>query len=172
MKPKKVERKIVPKKDVIVEPKKDTPVPETAKEESKEPEVAGGQVGGVAGGVAGGVVGGVVGGTVGGVVGGTLGGTGGVVPFGEGMTRPPPIQADEIQFTREAREAKVSGLMIVKCTIGLDGSLTDCRVIKGVPMMDQAVLAALARHKGPPVTLQGRPVTVSYTFNIRLKQPD
>jgi len=162
---------------VIVEPKKDQPKEEPKEEpRSAEPESngqAGGQVGGVAGGVAGGQVGGVVGGTVGGQVGGVLGGTGsGVVPFGEGMSRPSPIAGDEIQYTREAREARISGVMIVKCVIAVDGSLTNCRVIKGVPMMDQAVLAALARHRGTPVTFQGRPVSVDYTFTIRLKMPD
>ena len=56
--------------------------------------------------------------------------------------------------------------------VSVDGSLTNCRVIKGVPMMDQAVLGALARHRGTPVTFQGRPVSVDYTFTIRLKMPD
>ena len=88
------------------------------------------------------------------------------------MSRPSPIQPDEIQYTREAREARVAGVMIVKCVISVDGSLTNCRVIKGVPMMDQAVLGALARHRGTPVTFQGRPVSVDYTFTIRLKMPD
>ena len=171
-----MEKKIIPKKDVIVEPKKDQPKEEPKEETKAEPESngqAGGQVGGVVGGVAGGVVGGVVGGTVGGTVGGVLGGSGsGVVPFGEGMTRPSLPSADEIQYTREAREARISGVIIVKCTVTVDGSITNCRIIKGLPMMDQAVLAALARHRGTPVTFQGRPVPVEYTYTIRLKMPD
>jgi periplasmic protein TonB len=115
----------------------------------------------------------VVGGTVGGTLGGTLGGTGsGVVPFGEGMTRPSPISPEEFRYTREAMEAKVSGLMIVKCTVTTEGTLQDCKIIKGVPLMDQAVLAALAKHRGTPITFQGKPVSVSYTFNIRLKMPE
>ncbi len=120
------------------------------------------------------MVGGVVGGTPGGAVGGVVGGTGtsGVVPFGAGMTRPSPIGGDEIQYTREAREAHISGVMSVKCVIAADGSLTNCRVIKVVPMMDSAVLAALARHHGTPVMFQGHPVAVDYTFTIKLKMPD
>lgn len=170
----KVEKKIEKKPDTIVQSKKNEPIPDPPKEEKKaeKPEpagVEGGVVGGVAGGVVGGTVGGVQGGTVGGVVGGT--GTSGVVPFGAGMTRPSPIGADEIQYTREAREARVEGLMIVKCVITTEGTLQNCRVIKGLPMMDKPVLDALGRHRGSPVTFQGHPVSVDYTFNIRLKMP-
>ncbi len=95
-----------------------------------------------------------------------------VLPFGEGMTRPSSISADEIQFTREAREAKVSGTMIVRCLITTEGSLQNCRIMKSVPMMDQAVLSSLARHQGAPVMYQGHAVAVEYTYTIRLKSPD
>ncbi len=95
-----------------------------------------------------------------------------VLPFGEGMTRPSSIAADEIQFTREAREARVSGTMIVRCLITTEGSLQNCRIMKSVPMMDQAVLSSLAQHRGAPVMYQGRPVSVEYTYTIRLKSPD
>lgn len=95
-----------------------------------------------------------------------------VLPFGEGMTRPSSISADEIQFTREAREARVSGTMIVRCLITTEGALQSCRIMKSVPMMDQTVLASLAQHRGAPVMYQGHPVSVEYTYTIRLKSPD
>ncbi|HSO35617.1 MAG TPA: TonB family protein [Labilithrix sp.] len=95
-----------------------------------------------------------------------------ILPFGEGMTRPSAISPDEIQFTREAREARVSGTMIVRCLITTDGSLQNCRIMKSVPMMDQAVLSSLAQHRGAPVMYQGHPVSVEYTYTIRLKSPD
>jgi len=94
---------------------------------------------------------------------------GGVVPFGEGMTRPSAISGDEIQYTREAREAKASGVVIARCTIATDGSTHGCRIIKGVPLMDRAVLDALSRHRGTPAMQHGSPVAVEYTYTIRLK---
>jgi periplasmic protein TonB len=172
-KPKIEKPKLQPKKDTIVEAKKEEPIPEPPKTKTEDPPHTGGQEGGQQGGQVGGRVGGQIGGQVGGQVGGQLGGTGtGAVPFGEGMARPSPIGADEIQYTREAREAHVSGVMIVKCVITLEGTLTNCRVIKSVPLMDKPVLDALARHRGTPATFQGRPVSVDYTFTIRLKMPD
>ena len=173
----KVEKpKVQPKKDVVIEPKthEPTPEPETKPDDSSKGESAG-VAGGVQGGVAGGVVGGTVGGVVGGTIGGQLGGTGTgteVVPFGEGMTRPPPLDPDEIQYTNEARAARASGVMIVRCTIQKDGSVTNCRVLKSVPAMEQAVLTALQRHHTPPILFQGRPVSVDYTYTIRLKLPN
>ncbi|MDB4945500.1 MAG: serine/threonine protein kinase [Labilithrix sp.] len=95
-----------------------------------------------------------------------------ILPFGEGMSRPSSISPDEIQFTREAREARVSGTMIVRCLITTEGGLQNCRVIKSVPMMDAPVLSALSRHQGSPVMYQGKPVSVEYTYTIRLKSPD
>jgi protein TonB len=170
----KTEKKTIKKPDQIVQPKE---IPqEKPKEAEPEPEAEaeaepeeGGQEGGVIGGVAGGVVGGVVGGQVG----GTLGGTGPeVLPFGEGMSRPVGDPSNRPpQYTREALEARIEGLMLVKCTITLDGELKNCRVIKPLPHMDKAVLAALSKWKFAPVTFQGRPVAVDYVIPVRLIIP-
>lgn len=37
--------------------------------------------------------------------------------------------------------------------------------------MDDAIIAALYRHRTPPVTLDGRPLNVEYTYTIRPQQP-
>ncbi|HRE92087.1 MAG TPA: energy transducer TonB, partial [Myxococcota bacterium] len=126
------------------------------------------------GGQEGGKDGGVRGGKVGGVLGGKVGGTGSateVVPFGEGMTRPKRLSGDEPRYSREALEAGVEGTMIVKCVIEVDGRLENCRVIKSLPYMEKAVLEALDSHRYSPVTFQGRPARVDYTFTIRLVVP-
>jgi outer membrane biosynthesis protein TonB len=51
------------------------------------------------------------------------------------------------------------------------GSLAGCRIVKGIPHMDEAVLAALAASRYQPVTYQGRPVNVGYVFPIKLALP-
>jgi protein TonB len=51
------------------------------------------------------------------------------------------------------------------------GQVRDCRVIKGLPHMDETVMDALESRHYRPVTFQGRPVSVSYVFTIRLKLP-
>jgi TonB family protein len=87
------------------------------------------------------------------------------------MTRPTPISAVAPAYTREALEARVEGTVIAKCVVTASGALTGCRIVKGVPHMDQAVLSALAASRYQPATLQGKPVSVDYVFTMRLKLP-
>lgn len=171
----KTEKKKPKKPDQIVQPKevpKEAPPEveptEEPQEEATEEEVEGG----VEGGVAGGVVGGVIGGVIGGVVGGQLGGTGtDVLPFGAGMTRPEKISGPQPEYTREALEARVAGTMIVKCIVTVEGRVERCRIIKPLPHMERAVLDALTSSRYKPVTFQGRPVQVDYTFTLNFKLP-
>jgi TonB family protein len=93
------------------------------------------------------------------------------IPFGEGMKRPVPIAQPAPVYTREARAVKAEGVVSVRCTITVEGTLKDCRVVHGVPYMDAAVLEALARWKYTPVTFQGRAVSVYYPINLRLVAP-
>jgi serine/threonine-protein kinase len=94
-----------------------------------------------------------------------------VMRFEEGMTRPTPIAAVAPAYTREALEAKVEGTVIAKCVVTTSGALTGCRIVKGVPHMEQAVLNALSASKYAPATLQGKPVSVDYIFTMRLVLP-
>ena len=69
----------------------------------------------------------------------------------------------------EARAAEVEGIMLVKCTITTEGNVTNCQIIKPVPLMDQVTLKWLSTAKYTPVTFQGHPVAVSYVFTFRFK---
>jgi protein TonB len=139
---------------------------------AKDPGVVGGVQGGVVGGVVGGVIGGVQGGKPGGTIGGVLGGTGtAAVPFGLGMTRPQQIAGSQPEYTREAIAARVEGKVLVRCVITVQGAITDCKVIKGVPMLQEISLEALRRSRFTPVMYQGHPETVQYLFTFNFKLP-
>ncbi|KFA88257.1 energy transducer TonB [Archangium violaceum] len=170
--------RVEPKPDAKEEEAPVTAAPVTADPEGGTPEtvapeaLAHRQAGDVSGGVIGGVVGGVVGGLVGGVAGGQVGGTRTeVLPFGSGMTRPRKLSGPKPRYTREALAARVEGLMIVRCVITVEGRIEQCRVIRSLPYMEEAVLDALYAQRYQPVTSQGRPIPVEYTFNIRLSLP-
>ncbi|MBZ4370834.1 energy transducer TonB [Corallococcus sp. AS-1-6] len=94
-----------------------------------------------------------------------------VLPFQGGMTPPRMLSGSQFSYTREAALAGVEGMVIAKCVITSEGHVRDCRIIKGLPFMDDAVLESLYSRRYQPLTFQGRPVNVSYTFNIRLKMP-
>ena len=95
----------------------------------------------------------------------------GIMHFQDGMTRPSPVSVRAPVYTREAREAKVQGTVVAKCVITTSGALTGCRIVKGLPHMDGAVLAALAMSRYTPVVYQGRPVSVDYAFTLKLIPP-
>lgn len=170
--PKKVEpKKVVKKPDTIVKAKKEEVQPKQPDLPKETPPEPGGQAGGVPGGVAGGVPGGVVGGTVGGVPGGT-GNANQVIPFGAGMEKPSLARPPEVVHSKEALAMKVGGLALVKCVVNLDGSLTDCRLMKSLPYMDQQILQAMRSMKySGPVMYQGRPQRVEMVIPVRVPTP-
>jgi protein TonB len=95
-----------------------------------------------------------------------------VLPFGAGMTLPQLLSTGvPLQYTHEALRARVSGVIIAKCTITREGDVENCRIIKGLPFMDDAVLQSVTSRHYRPVTFQGRPVNVSYTFTVKLTLP-
>jgi outer membrane biosynthesis protein TonB len=94
-----------------------------------------------------------------------------VLPFMDGMTRPKLLSMVEPTYTREARDARVSGLFLAKCVITTTGTLHNCRVVKGLPLMDHAILNALSRWRYSPVIYQGKPVAVDYVIQVRLSGP-
>ncbi len=94
-----------------------------------------------------------------------------IVDFGAGMTPPVRLSGPPIQYTREALAARVQGLLIARCVVTQEGRVQDCRIIRGLPHMDGAVLQALTHWRYRPVHYQGKPVSVKYTFNIRLDMP-
>ncbi|WP_426751065.1 energy transducer TonB [Myxococcus sp. Y35] len=94
-----------------------------------------------------------------------------VLDFGSGMTPPRLLGSPGIDYTHQALAARVEGTMIARCVITVRGDVTGCRIIKGLPHMNEAVLDALHSRRYAPVEFQGRPVSVSYVFTIRLKLP-
>jgi protein TonB len=165
----KVEKKVTPRSDQLIQPH-EIPQDKPKEEEHKEAESAPDD--GVEGGVEGGIAGGVVGGVLGGMVGGALGGTD-VVPFGEGMTRPVLDKAELVRgiYTREALEAQVQGMIIVKCVVAADGSVRNCKVIKPLPFLSDAVVARIQSMHLQPATFQGKPVSIEYVFNFQFTMP-
>jgi periplasmic protein TonB len=91
-----------------------------------------------------------------------------VVAFGAGMTLPGYDKAALMSdvYTTEARLAKVQGSMIVRCSILPNGTVRNCTVLKGLPYLSDEVVEKLEALVVSPVTFQGAPVGVKYTFNF------
>jgi TonB family protein len=94
-----------------------------------------------------------------------------VLSFIDGMTRPKLISKIDPEYTREARDANVEGVILAKCVITTTGMLLRCRIVKGIPLMDEAVLTALSQWRYSPVLYQGKAVAVEYLVSVRLVSP-
>lgn len=94
-----------------------------------------------------------------------------VLAFMDGMTRPRLVSKVDPEYTREARDANVQGVVLAKCVITTFGTLERCRILKGIAAMDRAVLSALASWRYTPVLYRGKPTAVEYVIPIRLTLP-
>jgi len=134
----------------------------TANETKSEP--ANEEIGGVEGGVVGGVVGGVPGGSI--PSQNTPGNPNGPTSFGTGMTRPIQISGPPVTA---GIKGQTPGLWVGRCIITEDGAITECKVIRSLPMIDAQLIRNLEAQKYSPVTYQGKPQRVYYTFKIIFK---
>jgi protein TonB len=110
---------------------------------------------GMEGGVLGGVVGGIPGGVIGGVIGGRLGG---IVPAARCDHPPRIIRQTKPEYPREAFVKKVQGTVLVEILINVDGRVAHARVLRSIPLLDEAALAAVRQWLFEPAVKSGRPV--------------
>ena len=87
-----------------------------------------------------------------------------------GQVRPPVKVKDATPlYPAIARSARIAGTVTIEATIGPDGKVADARVVKSVPMLDQAALDAVEQWEYTPGTLNGKPVPVIITVNVNFR---
>jgi protein TonB len=84
------------------------------------------------------------------------------------MNKPALLAKAPIAYTEEAAAHQVAGVALVKCVIELDGSLDECRIVKGLPYMNEQILASLDHWSYTPVIWCGHPQRVEIVIPIRL----
>ncbi len=84
----------------------------------------------------------------------------------------PPIKMNDVApvYPAIARNAGVAGVVIVEATIGPDGKVIDAKVLRSVPLLDQAALDAVRQWEYAPTLLNGVPVPVVMTVTINFKK--
>lgn len=65
-----------------------------------------------------------------------------------------------------AQSAHIAGAVTIEATIGPDGKVVDARVVRSIPMLDQAALDAVRQWEYTPTLLNGVPVPVLVTVTI------
>jgi protein TonB len=84
-----------------------------------------------------------------------------------GNVRPPQRIHDVApQYPELARQAKKSGVVILEAVIAEDGTVRDLRVLRSIPLLDQAAVDAVKQWRFSPTLLNDRPIPVVMTVTV------
>jgi protein TonB len=70
-----------------------------------------------------------------------------------------------------ARAASVQGVVILEIVVGEDGAVADARVLRSIPLLDQAALDAARQWRYEPTLLNGVPTRVIMTATVNFTLP-
>lgn len=84
--------------------------------------------------------------------------------------KPPAKIRDVIPVYPEiAQRARVEGIVILEAIIGVDGRVTEARVLRSIPLLDQPALDAVRQWAFTSALLNGVPVPVIMTVTVTFK---
>jgi TonB family protein len=91
---------------------------------------------------------------------------------GAGVSAPVVVKEVRPQYTPEAEEAKIQGVVTLECVVNTDGSIGDVQVTRSLDAgLDQEAIKAVKQWRFEPGTKDGRPVPVrvalEMTFTLR-----
>jgi len=68
-----------------------------------------------------------------------------------------------------ARSTQVEGVVIIDATIDEQGQVVDARVLRSIPLLDEAAVSAVRRWKFSPTLLNGVPVPIVMTVTVNFQ---
>ncbi len=88
-----------------------------------------------------------------------------------GIRPPTKVRHVAPAYPSIAQSARVQGTVIVEAVIGVDGRVQEARILRSIPLLDQAALDAVRQWVFTPTLLSGVPVpvvmTVTVTFTLK-----
>lgn len=92
---------------------------------------------------------------------------------GEALTQPVVLNQPRPPYTDEARQARVSGMILLQCVIQKDGSVGSCRVLRrlGYGLDESAVNTITSQWRFKPGTFQGKPRDVQAEISVEFRIP-
>jgi TonB family protein len=93
------------------------------------------------------------------------------VRIGGNVREPKRLKSVSPVYPPIAKQARVQGVVILECTISPQGRVSDVRVLRGIPLLDEAAVDAVKQWVYTPTLLDGVPVPVimTVTVNFQLK---
>lgn len=124
-------------------------------------------------GIEGGLPGGVEGGVPGGVVGGVVGGLPSAPPppptairVGGQIKEPTKLKHVNPVYPELAAQAGVRGVVILECLLAPNGRVQEVKVVRGMPLLEQAAVDAVRQWVYSPTLVEGVPVPVILSVTV------
>ena len=95
----------------------------------------------------------------------------GPIHLHSGMQAPSKVVDVAPQYPPLARAAHVEGVVILEAVIDADGSVTSVKVLRSIPLLDEAAVSAVRGWRFTPARLNGQavPVVMTVTLNFTLQ---
>ena len=80
-----------------------------------------------------------------------------------------PNQIRKVQpvYPEEARAAGVKGVVILEAIIDQQGRVSEVRVLRSLPLLDEAAIDAVRQWEYTPTMLNGLPVPIVMTVTVQ-----
>jgi periplasmic protein TonB len=90
------------------------------------------------------------------------------IRIGAGLRQPTKLRGADPAYPAIAQAARVQGIVIIEATIDADGRVVNARVLRSIPLLDQAALDAVRSWEYTPTMLNGVPVPVVMTVTVSI----
>ena len=93
---------------------------------------------------------------------------GGGGPAGGGETAPPKLvtSVDPV-YPEIARQSKVQGVVVLEATTDIYGRVAMVKVLRSIPLLDQAAIDAVRQWQYEPAIIDGQPKQVTFTVTVQ-----
>ena len=88
---------------------------------------------------------------------------------GGGISPPKKVKHVDPLYPDMAKAARIRGIVILEAVIDAQGRVRNVHVLRSVPLLDDAAVAAVQRWEYEPTLLNGLPVPVIVTVTVRFE---
>ena len=88
------------------------------------------------------------------------------VRVGGNIVAPTKLVDAKPVYPPDAQAARIQGVVIIEAVIGPDGTVQDAKVLRSIPLLDDAALAAVKQWRFTQTLLNGQPVPVIMTVTV------
>lgn len=91
----------------------------------------------------------------------------GAVRVGGGIRAPAKVKHVAPEYPPDAQNARVQGVVIAEIRIEQDGRVSSARVVRSIPLLDEAAVDAVMQWEFSPTMLNDKPVPVLMTVTVQ-----